>query len=416
MVEPVLEVDRVQPRLIPLREHRAHGTRSGVAQHHAVGVLHTVQVLDRHGIGPPRPPHAGDVVVARVGIHGEPRRLSPVRRHDAHPRGRLRGAGLGVLDRYGVGVQRIGRVDEQEVAHARRVQLPKRETRPVRAPPEPVGAVPGSEEELFLVHPVEPPVQGRPRPVGGERDDPVARHPLYVEVVLTHVRDPRCVRRELGVHERRLGSIRTHLSKPTALEIEHPVVAPGVETPDAARIGEDQQLTPVIRPAVVGDGEGAVRPGRHERGGRHQNLMLTRPRIVSDDVTPTGRLLGALQRGVAVPVEPAGRSEPLPEELRRRKDAIQRQGVGFLGHARRWAEHGCGDRPAHEEGDADLGVQSTTHVGPLPLRRRQERARLRIGGLHQGVCGASGTSSCHSRKLSCAVRFSTDLSIRSPPE
>ena len=227
-IQPLPVAHRVEVGGVGFRENRPHGSRAGVAQHHVIRVLQSVHSLDDDLVRIARPLHPGDVVVPQV-----PRNLAPGGRstgagHHAHPGRGIGAAGLGVLDRDRVRVDGIGVVDHEEVTHALGVELPVGDRSPIRAPPEPV---PG--EELLFVHPVERSVDQRLRAAGREADDVPGGHVLDEDVVLADVPHALAGRIELGEHETGFRPVDPQLPQVVRLEVEDPVVSPGVLPPDA---------------------------------------------------------------------------------------------------------------------------------------------------------------------------------------
>src|SRR6478672_11370303 len=164
--EPPEVVDDIHPGAVALGQDRARPPGRRVAQEDLERVLGSVQVLEDH-LGRARGPlHARYVIVAGVAGDIEPDRLAAVRAHHADPRGRVGRARFGVLYGNDEGIQRVGVVDEVEVAYARGVELPESDATPVRAPAEPVAQV-----ELLLVHPIEGAVDDGARAVAGEAGD-----------------------------------------------------------------------------------------------------------------------------------------------------------------------------------------------------------------------------------------------------
>ena len=237
-------VHHVHPGAVALGEERADRAGPRVGEQHGDGVLQAVEVL-QHQLGRRRPSahgrrplHPRDVGVARVAGHRHPAGGTAGGAHDADPSGGVRLPGLRVLHREDRGVQRVGVVDEGEVAHAAGIELPVRDRLAVRAPPPPV-----AQPQLLLVHPVEGAIDGGAGAVAGELDDTAGGQVFDVEVELAHVADAAPVRRELREHQRRGPRRRpAELPEPPRSAVEDPVVPAGIRAPDGLGVGEDEDL------------------------------------------------------------------------------------------------------------------------------------------------------------------------------
>ncbi len=362
----------VEPGLVLVDEHRPDFARRRVAELDLVGVLQSVELLEDDFLGVPRPIDQGDVDVVRVagGLHPDDRPAR--RRHDAHADGRVRLAGLGMLERDRPRIELVRVVDHRENRHAVGVELPEGDEAAVGAPAEAV-----ADPELLLVDPVGRPVDDVIRAVRGQRADCAVGQILDVDVVLDDVGGHAAVGRELGEHERRGLEARTELAEPARGQIVRPEIAPGVLPPHPAGIGHDDQDLAVGRPGVVLDGDGRRGSRRHQLGRRHEDLALAALGPVEDEIAAGPAAVGRLQGRVRIAVRhPPRRAKPLGGEIPRGEDPVQREqpGVGrFVLRACLSGEQDEGRGPEKRE-----AVSSGAHARIL-LRRREARSRRSSG-------------------------------------
>ncbi len=283
----------VATRVVLLRQDRADLAGPGVAQHHEVRVLEPVELLEDDLVGARGPVHAGQVVLARVAGNVEPLRRSARRAHDADARGGVPLAGLRVGERRDLRIEPGGLVDEAELLDARGVELPVGDPLAVGAPLPAVAA-----EELLLVDPVERPVDEEPRPVVGEPLGAAVREALDVEVVLTDVGDARPVGRELREHQRRRLGVAAELLERPARDVEQPVVAARVRSPDLLRVREDEQRARVRAQPELVDLERRARARRDELRRGHDDAPGPARRVVPHEVGRARARRGGLQLDV----------------------------------------------------------------------------------------------------------------------
>ena len=158
----VVVVVDVDPRAVALDEQRLRARRSRASATNIVFTrLPPVELLDRaaRSSSPPSPCARDSCCADRressstsSGRRSRSRRRCAPRSWSCPPSGYCTG--------IGERVERVGVVDQQEVAHAARVELPVGDALAVRAPAEPV-----AHAQLFLVHPVERAVDDRLRAV-----------------------------------------------------------------------------------------------------------------------------------------------------------------------------------------------------------------------------------------------------------
>src|SRR5262245_60961479 len=117
-LDPADVVDDIYPGAVPLGQDRTRPPVRRVAQHDLDRVLGAVEALEDHLARARGPLEAGDVVVARIAGDVEPDRLAAVRADHADPGGGVGRARFRVLHRNDERIQRIGVVDEVEVAYA----------------------------------------------------------------------------------------------------------------------------------------------------------------------------------------------------------------------------------------------------------------------------------------------------------
>ena len=281
--------------------------------------------------------------------------LPPVAEHDADPGGGVRLPGLRVLDRLGEGVERVGVVDQVEVADFVGVELPVRDRRAVGAPAPAV-----LQPELFLVHPVEGAVDHGPGAVGGELGEGAGREVLDVEIVLADVSHPPAIRGELREHQGgRLGRS-AELVEATGRPVERPVVAAGVGPPDRLRVREDQHRPEVRGPGVALDGEGNAVAGGHERLRGHQDGPRSRPGVVLHQVAALAAVRRGLERRVGRAVaQPPGRAERLGPEIGRGENPVNGE-EGGVGLGRLGLKRGGGEERGRGEREQRLGESRNT--------------------------------------------------------
>ncbi len=216
-------------------------------------VLESVELEgdDRGAIGVPV--GFGEVVVSRIPWNFEPGGFAPLDRDDAESD---RGVGLACF-RIGEGgedgVFTLSLVEEPELFDVGSVELPEEEARAIGMPAEGIALA-----ELFFVDPVGDAVDEGIGAIGGELGDFEVGEVLDEEVVLTDVRDVRAVFGELGEHHGRSWCIAAELSECVVLEIEEPVVASGIVSPDFLRVGEEEDLGFVVGESEAGDAEWAI--------------------------------------------------------------------------------------------------------------------------------------------------------------
>jgi len=116
--QPVEFVVDVDPGVVALGEDRLHLAGPGIGEHHAVGVLEPVELLEHDLVGLLDPVHAGDVVFARIAGNVEPPRTAAVELDHAHPADRVPLPDLRILERDDVGVEGVGVVNHGELADA----------------------------------------------------------------------------------------------------------------------------------------------------------------------------------------------------------------------------------------------------------------------------------------------------------
>ena len=143
-----------------------------------------------------------------------------------------------------------GVVDQRVLADSGGVELPEGNGLAVGAPAEAV-----ADFQLFFVDPVRGSVDEGGRAVGGEGAHGVRGEILHIDVVGADKGYALRVGRELREHKARLRRIAAEPGQLARCEIEYPVVAARVETPDLLRVGEDEQQAVVGRPGVVLDAE-----------------------------------------------------------------------------------------------------------------------------------------------------------------
>ena len=163
VVQPLELIHHIDPCRVVFAGNNRRGAGIGVRKHHVIGVLPPVQVLDHKRFGVSRPFHARDVTGFRIASHLHPSRFAACRAHhsDAHQRirrSRLRirnffhqriHSELRVRDVCDDVVWRSHVVDEREISHRARIELPIRDSLSVRTPAKRV-----ADFQFLLVYPV----------------------------------------------------------------------------------------------------------------------------------------------------------------------------------------------------------------------------------------------------------------------
>ena len=234
ILEPDDVVVRVEPSRIFVREDILRLGLTDGNDPDAVGILLAVHLLDKQFVAFGNEVHAGDVVVARVAGDIHPSRRASGSRDIADLHGRVGRARLRIGEMQDSRVEGIYIINNIEDACAFRVALPISDVFPIRTPAETVAA-----SELFLIDPVESTIDNPCRTVVGKLRNLTGFHIFHIDVVLRNVGNPRPVGRELGEHQRSLGPFLAQLPECAGLEIQHPIVAPRIITPDAAGIVVD---------------------------------------------------------------------------------------------------------------------------------------------------------------------------------
>src|SRR5262249_54436655 len=135
-------------------------------------------------------------------------------------------------------------VDQRVGANSGRIELPESDALAVRAPLKAIADV-----EFFFVDPVGGAVDDAVGAVASELRDFVAGRFFGVDVVAANEGDLGAIRRKLREHEAGDWSVAANLAKSARGEIEKPVVATRVLTPDGLGICKEQELF-----AVGGEG------------------------------------------------------------------------------------------------------------------------------------------------------------------
>src|ERR1041384_5525548 len=191
---------------------------SAIAEHNQIGVLQTIELLQRDFIGVRGPVHPGEVVIAWVAGHFEPRRRSTLRAYNSDSRSRILLTSLWILNRYDPWIKRICVVDQIKVTYAGRIELPVCNVISVRAPTPAIAQV-----QLFLIYPVKCSVDDRARTVYGQSSDAIVGKALDVVVVLSDVADCGSIGRELREHQGRRLSVTAQLRQLARSKIQYPI-------------------------------------------------------------------------------------------------------------------------------------------------------------------------------------------------
>ena len=128
--EPRDLIHDVDPGAVALGEDGPRGSRRGVGQHDAVGVLEPVHALQDQLVRS-RPFHTWEVVLAGVVGDLEPGRGAATSAHDAGGYCRVLGPGLGILNGSDFRIERVGVVDEVIRSESGHVEPPVRDLRPI---------------------------------------------------------------------------------------------------------------------------------------------------------------------------------------------------------------------------------------------------------------------------------------------
>ncbi len=310
------------------------------------------------------PLEPGEVCVRRVTRRPHPDDGPARGRDDTGPDGRVRLAGLGMLEARRHRVEAVGVVDHGEDRHARRIELPESDRDAVRAPAEAV-----TDAELLFADPIGRAVDDVRPPVGGQLDDAPRGQVFGIDVVLDDIGGLPAVGRELGEHQARGLEIPAELAEATGGQFVGPEVAARVLAPDAFRVCEDDEHLAVRRPGVVLDVQRPGGGGRDEPGGGNQNRAPTGFSAVENEVAAAFRLRAGLERRVGFAVaHPAGRAEALGGEFATGEDPLDGQdGVeGFLRHGLFLGRGSQGGNPNEEEGEEDEGLQASGHGSGPP--------------------------------------------------
>ncbi len=316
-VQPGPVVHHVHPGAVPVDQDGPGLAGAGVAHEEGQGVLQPVEMLHDDFIGAGRPLHPRQVDVARVTGDREPLRRAPVGVHHPDLHRGVGGPRLGVLYRLDEAVETVGVVDQQEIPHPAGVQLPVRDPLPVGAPAEAV-----AQPELLLVDPVKGAVDQGGGAVLREGGDLPVLEPLHVDVMLADVGHPVSLGRELGEHQRlRPGLLAAQLTQLPAVQIQHPVVAPGVGPPDPRGVGVEQELPAILGEAEGGGAEREGVAGGHQLLAADQHRLVAGHRIDPDQVRDPGAfaaLVGVVGGAVRRPAE--------------RRDVVALEEIGVVDH------------------------------------------------------------------------------------
>ena len=207
-VDPCRLVGKLDPGLVTIGHHRAKLAGLRVGQYNLILVLQPVELLQDEFLRILGPLHSRNVVVAQVVRGLDPSGRTAVDAHHADPAGRIRLADLGMLELRQRRIERIGRVDHDELTDALGIELPIGHVPPVGAEAETVPHV-----ELFLIDPIGRTVDDPLGSVGRKGRDLQRVQVLDVEIVLVDVAHPLAVGRELGKHQRSFFGITAQLTQ-----------------------------------------------------------------------------------------------------------------------------------------------------------------------------------------------------------
>ncbi len=204
----------------------------GIEVHQLTLVLLAVKLLNDQLLRCSSVLHARYVGVLRVAGNVHPLGFGRDYLHHANAVGRGRLAHFGILDGNVEGIDGIRIVDHQEVADFSGIELPVRNRLAVGAPPKTVTAV-----EFFFIDPVEGTVDNPVRAVLRQGFGLARFQVIHVNIVFAHVGHFLAVGRNLGKHQRRLGTVLTNLGQVVVGQIEQPIVAPRIIAPYPLRVG-----------------------------------------------------------------------------------------------------------------------------------------------------------------------------------
>ena len=175
-----------------LHEHRTDLSGCRVRVIHAVRVLLAIQLLNDDLVRTCGPAHARHVVLTRIAREVRPHRAAALHRHHPDACSRHGLANLRVRNSCEHGVELVGRVDQREIPHARRIELPVRNAGAVRTPAETV-----ADGELLFVGPAHDAVDDVVGAATRKLPNATIRKRFHVHVGVAHVGNAIAVRREL---------------------------------------------------------------------------------------------------------------------------------------------------------------------------------------------------------------------------
>ena len=237
-------------------------------------------------------------------------------------------------------------VDQRVGTHGRSVELPESDALAVRTPLETVTNV-----EFFFVDPVGSAVDDSVRAVAGQLRDFPGGQVFRVDVVAADVSDLGTVRSELREHEAGGGSIAAKLAQRARSEIEEPIIAARVLTPDGLGIREKQKLPPVGRKGIALDREWTFFASGNEASSRYENVAGAGSGLIADDVGAAGRGSGLEGEVGIAAAEPFSAAKRLGPEFGIEHGAGKEFGGGFALVGK--SAGGCRDRRGSENDQSE---------------------------------------------------------------
>ena len=384
-----------------------------LAQKDVVGILQAIEMLDGELVGAFGPFHAGDVIVTRVAGDGHPFCFAALRADDADAYGGIGGSRNRIrnIEDRGIdadsGIRKTGDdflgraeiVNEFENSDVAGIELPVGDTVAVGTPTETVADV-----EFFFVDPIGSAVDDGGGAVARDLGHRSSRDIFNIDIIGADVGDLRAVRREFREHQGRWRGVAAKLAQGFCAEVEDPVIAAGVASPDLRGIGVEEDLRFVFGQEEVLEFKRGLFVGRDELRGGDEDLAFSGGGFVANDVSRVFDGGGGFDGGVrGAVIEPAGWAEVFHFEIRRGVHTVEELvgGGGDLG----W------ERGGDDEADGDEGKDELQEAARrIANGRFRCRRKITIHNSLLGWCGVSSGAKAPSDRR----RFMSELKLRPP--
>ena len=150
LFQPTDMIVRINPSLIFVGKNMFRLTASNLGNPHFIGILRTVQLLDKQFVAIRYKFHTWNIVVSRISRNINPGCCSAIHRYITHLYGRIGCSSLRIREMKNLRIQRIHIIDHIEYSSSFSITLPISYVLTIRTPTKTIPA-----SKLFLIHPVE---------------------------------------------------------------------------------------------------------------------------------------------------------------------------------------------------------------------------------------------------------------------